>query len=156
MAAKHVQYIGQLETAYREIRRLINTVWPLHGTTLVKRLRGEGRVKTAAAIGKRGGAVVNKMLQKYMSGAELTPISALAQPEGLPAPKEPITPTSTPETRKSRKKEEEDVEDFEVGDIKKPPIEDEMIDEEWEEEKEMSEEELESALEFSNEEKEET
>lgn len=140
MAAKHVQYIGMLETGYREIRRIINTVWPLHGTTLIKRLRGEGRVKTASVIGQRGGAVVNEMLQKYMSGVEIPSISSVVTTtqEKLPSPKEKIKPTPTPETKKrsakdvlsDKNEEEEYVEEEEMED----------------EEKELTEEELEEAL----------
>lgn len=143
MAAKHVQYIGQLETAYREIRRLINTVWPLHGMTLVKRLRGEGRVKTAAAIGKRGGAVVNKMLAKYMEGTELPALASLSEPKRLTG--QSITSTPTPETRKRRKRKKEPEKDFE-------PFEDEEWDKDTEE---LSEEDIKDALEFPIEGKEE-
>lgn len=103
MAAKHVQYINMLETGYAEIRRLINTVWPLHGLTLVKRLRGEGRVKTASAIGKRGGAVINKMLERYLDGTSIPSISEKTTTQKLPSPRETIDKTPTPETGKTGK-----------------------------------------------------
>jgi len=151
MAAKHVAYIGQLETAYREIRRLANIVWPLHGMTLVKRLRGEGRVKSASAIGKQGGAVVNQMLQKYLDGVEIPSISSVVttQPPALPSSTEPITPTPTPETRRGKRLSKETIremlesgEEFEItedGEVvpvdedKEKAIEEamELVDEDW-------------------------
>lgn len=145
MAAKHVQYIKLLETAYREIRRLINTVWPLHGMTLVKRLRGEGRVKSAAAIGQAGGAVVNEMLQKYMGGIEVPSLSSLVSttPQ-LPTKSEPIVPTPTPETRKPKKPLEKDEEDEEFSeDVEEEELGSEDEDEDVED---LSEEEIEEAL----------
>lgn len=158
MAAKHVQYIKLLETAYREIRRLINTVWPLHGTTLIKRLRGEGRVKTASAIGQSGGAVVNEMLQKYMGGIKIPSISSVVSttPQLPTSSGEKIVPTPTPETRKSKTVEEEpedvDEEDLEEllddgdSEMSLKDVEDEPEEEEEDVEEELSEEEIEEAL----------
>jgi hypothetical protein len=152
MAAKHVGYIKLLETAYREIRRLVNTVWPLHGMTLVKRLRGEGRVKSAAAIGQRGGAVVNDMLQKYMSGVDLPSLSSVVstQTESLPSPSETIVPTPTPETRKSNKRSEDEGTD-EPEDVAEEEEEHGPEEEEEIVEDELTEDELEDALELGEE-----
>lgn len=129
MAEKHVKYINALETGYREIRRLINLVWPLQGMTLIKRLRGEGRVKTAAAIGQQGGAVVNDMLKKYMDG-EIPSISSVVTTQALPEPSKGIDVTPTPETRSRRVfSTDHSDEDEEYDDI-----EDEEVSEEIEEE----------------------
>jgi hypothetical protein len=159
MASKHVQYIKLLETGYREVRRLINTVWPLHGMTLVKRLRGEGRVKTASAIGKRGGAVINEMLAKYM-GVEVPSLSDVAKAGELSAPKD-ITPTPTPETRKDRKFQERERDEMDeepvFDEIEQedgaPIVDAEVVDEESEAEadvEELSDEEIEEALDLGD------